>query len=232
MGTKRNLLTQWKAFLLFCTYFDFIAIPASLRIICLYNRSFKSVESIKNYLCGVKTLHLFLDKPFRHLDDFSVKLLFKGIARSKQHLPKQASAITIDMLLDFYHIINHEDPKQCTIWCLFLFAFFLMARKSNLVPDSRVTFNKDKHLTRNKVIIDEDIAIVIFNWSKTLQMGDRVLKIPLVENPGSKLCPITAYKNMCRLVPAVGDNPAFLFPSKNGVVPVTYVDFQYYIKQL
>ncbi|VDI43592.1 Hypothetical predicted protein [Mytilus galloprovincialis] len=176
-------------------------------------------------------MHLMLDKPFVHLDEFSVKLLLKGITREKQHLPQQALAITVDMLLDINRVINHDDPKQCTIWCLFLFAFFLMARKSNLVPDSKMSFDIDKQLTRNKVILEGNIAIVIFNWSKTIQMGNRILKIPLIENTRSALCPLRAYRNMCKLIPAAGDSPAFLFPSKHKLVPVTYTDFQRYIKE-
>ncbi|VDI17419.1 Hypothetical predicted protein, partial [Mytilus galloprovincialis] len=161
---------------------------------------------------------------------FSVKLLSKGITREKQHLPQQALAITVDMLLDINRVINHDDPKQYTIWCLFLFALFLMAHKSNLVPDSKMSFDKEKQLTINKVILEGNIAIVIFNWSKTIQIGNRILKIPF-ENTKSALCPLRAYINMCKLIPAVGDSPTFLFLSKHKLFPVTYTDFQQYIKE-
>ncbi|CAG2231496.1 unnamed protein product [Mytilus edulis] len=62
-------------------------------------------------------------------------------------------------------------------------------------------------------------------------MGNRILKIiPLIENTRSALCPLRAYRNMCKLIPAAGDRPVFLFPSKHKLVPVTYTDFQQYIK--
>jgi hypothetical protein len=100
VGTKRNLMTQWRTFLLLCAYFKFVAIPASLKTVCLYiqflSRSFKSVESIKNYISGICTLHLFLDESFPYFDEFVVKLLFKGIERNTRHSPKRALAITID----------------------------------------------------------------------------------------------------------------------------------------
>jgi hypothetical protein len=227
-------MTQWRTFLLFYAYFKFVAIPASLKTVCLYiqflSRSFKSVESVKNYISGIRTLHLFLDESFPYFDEFVVKLLFRGIERNTQHSPKRALAITIDNLLDIYNVINHNDPKQSTIWCLFLFAFFLMARKSNLVPDTKSSFDRNKQMTRNKVVLEDGIAIVICSWSKTIQMGDRILKIPLVENKESKLCPVAAYMNMRKLIPAEGNSPAFLFPTDRGVVPVTYVDFQRYLK--
>jgi hypothetical protein len=31
VGTKRNLMTQWRTLLLFCAYSKFVAIPASLK---------------------------------------------------------------------------------------------------------------------------------------------------------------------------------------------------------
>jgi hypothetical protein len=40
-----------------------------------------------------------------------------------------------------------------TIWCLFLTAFFLMIRKSNLVPNSAKTFQSQKQLIRKLWII-------------------------------------------------------------------------------
>ena len=91
-----------------------------------------------------------------------------------------------------------------------------MARKSTLVPDTKSSFDRNKQMTRHRVVLEDGIAIVIFSWSKTIQMGDRILKISLVENKRSKLCPVTAYMNMCKLIPAEGNSPAFLFPTDIG----------------
>ena len=64
-GTFKNLCTQIKTFLIFCEYFKLSPLPVSVETLCMYaqflNRSFRSVSSIKNYLSGVKTLHLLLD---------------------------------------------------------------------------------------------------------------------------------------------------------------------------
>ena len=83
VGTKRNLMTQWRTFLLFCAYFKFVAIPASLKTVCLYiqflSRSFKSVESIKNYISGIRTLHLFLDESFPYFDEFLLNYYLEAL---------------------------------------------------------------------------------------------------------------------------------------------------------
>ena len=69
-GTKKNMKTQWKSFFLFCFYFHLTPLPCDLDTLCLFaqflSRSFKSVDSIRNYLNGVKVLHLILDFSFTH----------------------------------------------------------------------------------------------------------------------------------------------------------------------
>jgi hypothetical protein len=54
------------------------------------------------------------------------------------------------------------DPSDCVFWCIFLFAFFFMLKKSNLVPDSVHSFDAKKQLTRGKVVINKGVAIVAF----------------------------------------------------------------------
>jgi hypothetical protein len=46
-----------------------------------------------------------------------------------------------------------------------------MARKSNLVPDSVHKFDSSKQLTREKIVLNGDVVIVKFEWSKTIQFG-------------------------------------------------------------
>ena len=79
---------------MFCEYFQINPIPTTVQILCVYaqflSRSFKSVNSIKNYLSGVKLLHLYLDDYYPTFDEFQLKLTLKGLARINSHCPKQA----------------------------------------------------------------------------------------------------------------------------------------------
>jgi hypothetical protein len=67
--------------------------------LCLYgeflSRSFKSVNSIQNYISGVKTLHLLAGIEFPSENWFSVKLLYRGLARENLLLPHRALPITV-----------------------------------------------------------------------------------------------------------------------------------------
>jgi hypothetical protein len=79
---------------MFCKYFQINPIPTTVQVLCFYaqflSRSFKSVNSIKNYLSGVKLLHLYLDDDYPKFDEFQLKLTLKGLARIHPHCPKQA----------------------------------------------------------------------------------------------------------------------------------------------
>ena len=153
-GTKQNMKIQWESFLMFCIYFGFKYLPANTETLSLYaqflSRSFKSTQSIKNYLSGVKTMHHLLGYPVDHINSFLINLSIKGIARLKPHCVKQSCAITPELLLQMSSVLDLSDPSDIVYWCLFLFAFFLFARKSNLVPSSKKDFKEKKFLLGKK----------------------------------------------------------------------------------
>ena len=83
--------------------------PADTETLCLYSqflsRSFKSTSAIKNYISGIKTMHYLLGFSVDHINDFLVNLSIRGIARLQPHCPKQAKAITPEILLKFSTLI-------------------------------------------------------------------------------------------------------------------------------
>lgn len=207
-------------------------LPCSIENICLYcqflSRSFNSTDSIRNYVNGVKCLHLYLDLDFPHLNSFYFKLFFKGLKRVNPHEVKSAFPISPNILLQFKSILNFEESNHHTFWCLFLFAFFLMCRKSNLVGTADDPL---KCLKRKDIFVKHNILLVNFNWSKTIQFGERSLQIPLVRNTSSPLCPFTAYVSMCDKF-IVPDSASAFVVKKNGVLkPVTYNMFNAFLKK-
>ena len=72
-GTFKNLKTRITSYLLFYEYFKIVALPASAETLCLYvqflGRSMKSVQSIRNYLNGVKIFLIFKEYDFPSLHD-------------------------------------------------------------------------------------------------------------------------------------------------------------------
>ena len=154
-GSRRNLKIQWESFLLFCTYFGFISLPAATETLQLFaqflSRTFKSTSSIKNYINGVKTMHLLLGYKVDHINNFILNLSVKGMAKLKPYCVKQAAPITPEILFQIAGTLDFKDPASIVYWCLFLFAFFLLARKSNFVPTSRKDFLSKRFLLKKNV---------------------------------------------------------------------------------
>ncbi len=219
---------------MFCLYFGFNIIPASASTLSLYiqflARSFKSVQSIQNYLSGVKLMHVLANLPCPQFDMVELKLALKGLKRVKLHTPKQALPITPDILIQIRYALDITLPIQAAFWALCLLAFFTMSRKSNLVPLTPSSFDKDKQLCRRDITIDNDCLLIRIKWSKTNQFASRTLYIPLLAMPDSVLCPVAAYKNMIALIPGQGVKPAFMIIKNGKFEPFIYKQFQSMIK--
>lgn len=228
-GTSKNLKVQWETYLLFCTYFNFRPFPATEDILTLYSqflsRSFKSPNSIKNYIGGIKTLHKILNVKFPE-NLFHLHLSLKGIEKILAHCPNRVEPITPQILYRIACILDFSVKEHVCIWCLFLFAFFLFARKSNLVPDNKHDFSKcilRRHVSR----LDNNL-IVSFYWTKTIQAKERVLQLPLLRT-GTVLCPVAAYEKMISLISTADHAPLFsLSPS----VVITYSKFMHQLRFL
>lgn len=232
-GSRRNLKVQWESFLLFCTYFNFISLPTTTETLQLFSqflsRTFKSTDSIKNYINGVKTMHLLLGFQVDHINKFILNLSIKGMAKLKPYCVKQASPMTPEILLQIASILDFDNPDSLVYWCLFLFAFFLLARKSNLVPTTSKDLKNRHFLLRKNVEDHESFLLVNLMWTKTIQTGERILQIPLVPIKGSILCPVRAFKKMCEVVSISEESPLFVL-SRNKIV--TYNMFQRKLRSL
>lgn len=236
-GTCKNLTTQWRSYLLFCEHFGIEPLPTTtntlIRFAQFLSRSFKSTASISNYLSGVKTMHLYLDLVCPDLSCYEIKLVLKGLARSNPHTPHQAQPITPSMLLEFHGYLLMDSAFDCSFWCLCLFAFFLMARKSNLVPMANKALIDKNILRRGQVEVCVSHLTVTVNWSKTIQFGERQLFIPLCAIKDSIFCPVSAYNLMCSLIPGDENTPVFVHYNRAGrLIPISYELFQTKLRKL
>ena len=235
-GTNQAHIVQWGAYLKFCLYYGLQYVPVTSEILCLYaqflSRSFKTTAAICNYISGVKTMHTLLDKSTEAFSGVRYKLTIKGLARNLHHAAQQAAPITPDILLSFLKFLDLKEQEDATFWSLFLTAFFTMARKSNLVPDSVGKYDPEKQLSRGKVLVGKHSILVTWSWAKNIQFGQRLHKVPLLEIKGSPLCPVKAYVNMCNLVRADSHHAAFSVVKDQKVVPITYNQYQKKLKQL
>ena len=235
-GTLKNMQSQFDIYVKFCQTFGYKILPASSDSLCSFAqflaRDFRAPGSIKNYLVGVKWFHVLAGMETTQFDHISLKLVQKGIARLKKNLPRQALPLTPEILQDIYQYLDMSSVNDISLWTILLFGFFLMARKSNLVPDSTKKFDKTKHLCRRDVLLSDNLLLVSLKWSKTNQFGDRQHFVPLLAMQGSVLCPVKAFKRLISMTPGKSDGPLFVLFKEGRVSPLTYNVLQNRLKCL
>lgn len=220
-GTHKNHLTQWRTYLLFCLYFSFDFLPATVDTVCLFSQFLSrslTPASVRNYLRWFKFLDVPLGHDFPLLRTFSIRITLRGIDRMALHCPTRAPPVTPSILFSLIQLSRSVDssPEYITFSCAFLFAFFLMARISNIVPLSTRSFDCRKHLCRGDIVSAPHGLTVAFKWSKTNQTGIRHLLLPLVAMPNLPLCPVKMFHRMCALTPASPMSPAFVLSSPDS----------------
>ena len=234
-GTLNNLRSQCKAFILFCLAYDIPPFPASLDTILCYatflSRSL-TPASTRNYIGGVKLIHVLARWEFPHTQHIEFRLLSKGLAKQNPHIQVHKLPITPSILMDMFRVMNMSSSLHITLWCSFVLVFSLFFRKDSLVPKSAAAFRSDKHLCRRDIILDSHQVLVYVKSSKTLQCRDRYLLIPLVEVPGSPLCPVSAVRTMFTTIPANPVGPAFVVPGPQGLQTLTHYTFTKHLRSL
>ena len=213
--------------MLFCIYFKLCFLPASTSTLQLYaqflSRSFTSVNSIRKYFSGVKTMHSIVGYSVDHINNYLLNLSLKGIARLNPRQVKRAAPITIDILVAIYEDLDFSEPANNVYWCLFIFAFFLLARKSNLVPTSQQDIICRRFLAINDIQYFGEYILVHINWSKTIQFREREIICPLIRIKDHRLCPVTAFERLLQLKIKFCNGALFTLPSGSCI---TYHLFQ------
>ena len=95
-------------------------------------------QSVRNYLRGVKLLHVVTGFDFPFYETFELRLTLHGLDRIHWHLPSRALPVTPDLLCALVQCRGSQ--FDFVFNCAFLFAFFLFACISNLVPVSARSF--------------------------------------------------------------------------------------------
>lgn len=150
-------------------------------------------QSVRNYLSGVKLLHILLGFNFPFYEELELKLTLWGLDRLIKQAPSHAPPVSPELLRALLKCARPSCLKDLVFSCAFLFAFFLFARISNLAPVSVGSFDTKKHLCRGDIIVTSFGLLVTFKWSKTNQTGAQPLTIPLLYTSDPHLCPVRVY---------------------------------------
>ena len=229
LGTFDNFTSQWVTFLKFCLYFSLAPFPASTVTLVWYSQylstKLKSHSSLVSYLSGVKTLHNLLNYSVVGFSGFLLKITLRGLRRLNPHVVTRARPITPALLRAMHSQLDHDNPVHVVFWCASLFAFMLLFRKSNLLPDTIDGFNGERQLRQQDCVIDwnKRRIVVGIRWAKNHQFSKELLTFPLPELPGSVLCPLKALLKVRSMIPHHPNAHVFALPNGGSL---TYRRFQ------
>ena len=215
-GSYSNLRTQVRSYFAFCVYYERTPLPADPVTIYAFAQFLSRTmtpSSVRNYLSGVKTLHILHGFSYNFWEDPLLQLELKGIARLDPHVPVRAEPITPNILLTFRRHMDDKSSLHSCVWACALFCFYMMARLGSILPSSRST-PPQTFLTRDRVNFATRGLVVTLLHTKTIQFGRRRLHIPLLKLD-SDLCPVRAYFSTLAFSSSVVHGPAFVFRKNN-----------------
>ena len=172
-GTFKNLNNQWVKYLKFCVYFDLTALPASTAVLSWYaqhlSSSLRAHASIIAYLAGVKTLHKLLSLTTVGFTGFHLKLTLQGLRRTNKHKTQRARPMTPALLRKIHQQLDFRNTDHILFWGVCIIGFFLLFRKSNLIPDTKTGFLPGKQLRKKDICLTKTNAVVGIRWAKNEQ---------------------------------------------------------------
>ena len=91
---------------------------------------------------------------------------------------KQVEPMTPELLIKLSKVVNYKDPMELIAWTAVLLGFYMSLRKSNLVPDTMDTFNRE----HQSCCMDVNLLamMVEIRWSKIIQFKQKILRLPVL----------------------------------------------------
>ena len=218
-GTTCNHIIQWRSYLGFCIFYDLKAIDPEPNTVCMFleflARTFKSPQSLINYLSGIRTMHKTLGIETLSLDSYEVKMMLRAFNITFRHIPFHRPPISIELLRDIVYICKNLGTTGTMLKCAFIFLFMGFLRQSNVAPSHQEKFDINRHTARGDVLYHPPGLILILKWTKTIQGGESAL-IPLPYIHKNILCPVTAFQEMCEKIPGTSMDPLLILPGQGS----------------
>ena len=221
-STKKNLLTHINSYEKFCNRYDLGYFPCDNMQLCRFGQhlstTFSSPDSVSNYLSGIRTYLALLREQVPDVNDRQMKMFTTGLKRVMPHAIKQAEPVTPQLLLRLSKVVNYKDQVEVVAWTGLLLGFYMFLRKSNLVPDTMTTFDREQQFCRGDVnLLGLDKAMMIeIRWSKTIQHKQKILRLPVLPTKNKAICPVFWMHYVIQRIPVAPHQPVLALVAGNN----------------
>ena len=222
-GTRKNKRSQATIYSKFCKEHGLNEYPADewqfVRYACYTSDHVTSVDTVKNYVGGVRSLQQLEGYAAPSASSPNLKLAISGIRTELAHPVKQSLPLNREIIIDIAQKVVWTNSFHLCCYSAILTGFYLCVRPSNLVPLSVKNFNTHEQLTRGNVSIDDDLQLGMFNieWSKTVQFCERDQWLAVRPASRQDICPLATLMKLFHMVPADDHEPCFCFKNPKKV---------------
>ena len=161
-SSKANIQCQFNNYTRFCNYFFLKQFPADswqlVRCAQYLANEGKSPGTIANTISTIRTLQGLMGWPTPELYDIAIKLELKGLNNLSQAVVKRANPMTPEILLKISQKVDVNNQLEMVCFVAILVGFFLLLRKSNLIPDNltgKKAFDANKQFQRKDLRIGD-----------------------------------------------------------------------------
>lgn len=185
-------------------------------------------SSIRQYMNIVRLLHVEGGYANPCQNNWQLQSTFKGIERVLGSPVQRKSPIDPSLLLRIKSVLNGSVFDNF-FWAACMVLFFGMLRKSNLLPDTPTSFDKDKHFIRSDFVKLDSFVKLEVKHSKTIQCRERsyTIKLPVLT---TALCPFNALLTAFQTLRLPPEAPAFVLNTVG--TPLTGPAFNKRLKEL
>lgn len=226
-GTVSNYNSSLRKYLTFCYNMQVIPLNPSHRQMCAYVEYVAdhtpSPKTVANHMSHIRTYMRKCQASTAELDTFRVRWAMNALHRDTTYIPRIKSAFPVGLLQRMVSLLP-DDSQGNILKVAVLVMFFAALRQSEVLPYSAATFDPSKHLSRQDVVIRDNVAHVRIKHAKNQQSVYQTKTVPLHSSPNQEVCVVRAIRNMLAYTPTTSPREAFiLFRDTRRPVTVEFV---------
>ena len=133
--------------------------------------------------------------------------------------------MTIKLLECILKVVDLSDDREMVVWVALVTAFYLILRKSNMVPLSRV-HDTMHNIAQQDVRYNKGIMVITIRLSETNQFREKISEKPMMVNNHNLTCPVRWIMYMVNRIPAKPNHnlSSYRHPKMQQIMPITYHD--------
>ena len=119
-----------------------------------------------------------------------MQMFMAGLRKGVDHVVKQATPMTLLMMLKLSKVVNYQDKIEVLAWTALLLGFYMFLRKSNLVPEAMDKFDalhQFRWMDINLLGLDQAMMCEV-RWTKTMQTKVKTLRFPVLPAKNKSIC--------------------------------------------